>query len=95
MAIAKLTEDSLAPEDNREGAQLSKLNELVDVANGAGVPAPGAFTTLTATGNVAICDGASDLLSFHGATPIAKQTGVVVSAAGIHAALVALGLIGA
>lgn len=33
-------------------------------------------------------------LGFYGATPVAKQTGVAVSAAGIHAALVALGLIG-
>lgn len=32
-------------------------------------------------------------LSFYGATPVAQQTGVAVDAAGIHAALVALGLI--
>lgn len=35
------------------------------------------------------------LLGFYGADPIAKPTGVAVSAAGIHAALVSLGLIGA
>lgn len=34
-------------------------------------------------------------VGFYGTAPIAKQTGVAVSAAGIHAALVALGLIGA
>lgn len=34
-------------------------------------------------------------LGFYGTAPIAKQTGVAVSAAGIHAALVALGLISA
>lgn len=34
-------------------------------------------------------------VGFYGTTPIVKQTGVAVSAAGIHAALVALGLIGA
>lgn len=34
-------------------------------------------------------------LGFYGTTPVAKQTGVAVSAAGIHAALVSLGLIGA
>jgi len=34
-------------------------------------------------------------VGFYGATPIAKQTGVAVSAAGIHAALVNLGLIAA
>jgi hypothetical protein len=38
-------------------------------------------------------DGAS--LGFYGTTPIAKPTGVAVSAAGIHAALVSLGLIAA
>jgi hypothetical protein len=38
-------------------------------------------------------DGAT--VGFYGTTPVAKQTGVAVSAAGIHAALVNLGLIGA
>lgn len=32
-------------------------------------------------------------IGFYGATPVAQQTGVAVSAAGIHAALVSLGLI--
>jgi hypothetical protein len=32
-------------------------------------------------------------VGFYGADPIAKQTGVAVSAGGVHAALVALGLI--
>jgi hypothetical protein len=34
-------------------------------------------------------------LAFFGGTPAAKPTGVAVSAAGIHAALVSLGLISA
>lgn len=34
-------------------------------------------------------------LGFYGSTGVAKQTGVAVSAAAIHAALVALGLIAA
>lgn len=34
-------------------------------------------------------------VGFYNTTPIAKQTGVAVSAAGVHAALVALGLIAA
>jgi hypothetical protein len=38
-------------------------------------------------------DGSS--VGFYGTTPVAKQTGVAVSSAGIHAALVNLGLIGA
>jgi hypothetical protein len=37
--------------------------------------------------------GFTSKLAFYGATPIAQQTGVAVSAAGIHAALVNLGLI--
>lgn len=32
-------------------------------------------------------------VGFYGTAPIAQQTGVAVSAAGVHAALVALGLI--
>jgi len=38
-------------------------------------------------------DGAT--VGFYGTAPIAKQTGVAVTAGGIHAALVALGLIAA
>ena len=37
----------------------------------------------------------TETLGFYGATGVAKQTGVAVSAAGVHAALVALGLISA
>lgn len=36
---------------------------------------------------------ADQKLAFYGITPLAQQTGVAVSAAGIHAALVSLGLI--
>ena len=38
-------------------------------------------------------DGTSAQISFFGATPVAKPTAVPVTAAGIHAALVSLGLI--
>lgn len=38
---------------------------------------------------------ATDKIGFYNATPVAKQTGVAVTAAGIHAALVNLGLISA
>lgn len=44
---------------------------------------------------VVIGQETSQTLGFYGATGVAKQTGVAVSAAGIHAALVALGLISA
>ncbi len=37
--------------------------------------------------------GTNGLVGFYGTTPIAQQTSVPVTAAGIHAALVALGLI--
>ena len=37
----------------------------------------------------------TEVLGFYGATGVAKQTGVAVTAAAIHAALVALGLIAA
>ena len=37
----------------------------------------------------------TETVGFYGATGVAKQTGVAVSAAGVHAALVALGLIAA
>lgn len=40
-------------------------------------------------------NGTSQLMGFFGTAPIAKPTGVAVSAAGIHAALVSLGLIAA
>lgn len=56
------------------------------------------FTVTAAAGNTTI-KGALDhdgtTVGFYGTAPIAKQTGVAVDAAGIHAALVALGLIAA
>lgn len=50
--------------------------------------------TLTVIGNASI-GGAAKNLGFYGATAVAKQTGVAVTAAAIHAALVNLGLIAA
>lgn len=44
---------------------------------------------------VKVGNSTSETLGFYGATGVAKQTGVAVSAAAIHAALVALGLIAA
>ena len=53
----------------------------------------------TATGGnqagVVVGSSTTETLGFYGATGVAKQTGVAVSAAAIHAALVALGLISA
>lgn len=49
---------------------------------------------LYGNGGVRMADTGKNI-GFYGTTPIAKQTGVAVSAAGIHAALVALGLIAA
>lgn len=48
------------------------------------------FNTTTGT---KIGTGTSQKLAFYNATPIAQQTGVAVTAAGVHAALVSLGLI--
>jgi len=45
--------------------------------------------------SIVVMSNASGKLGFHGATAIVKQTGVAVTAAGIHAALVSLGLIAA
>lgn len=47
----------------------------------------------TGTGSGVMVEAAGGRLGFYGTVPIALQTGVAVSAAGIHAALVALGLI--
>jgi hypothetical protein len=47
-----------------------------------------------ATGGTRV-EAAGGKVGFYGTAPIAKQTGVAVTAAGIHAALVALGLISA
>ena len=53
----------------------------------------------TSTGNnasgIRIGETPTQVVGFYGATGVAKQTGVAVSAAAIHAALVALGLISA
>lgn len=48
-----------------------------------------------ATGGVQMGFTAGSKIGFYTTTPIVKQTGVAVSAAGVHAALVALGLIAA
>jgi hypothetical protein len=48
---------------------------------------------LAVTGNAAIGNAGADTVGFYGHAGIAQQTGVAVSTAGIHAALVALGLI--
>lgn len=61
-----------------------------DVTLAAGVDIAAATTTGTK-----IATAADQKLAFFGSTPIVKPTGVAVDAAGIHAALVSLGLIGA
>ena len=44
---------------------------------------------------VVVGSSTAETLGFYGSTGVAKQTGVAVSAAAVHAALVALGLISA
>lgn len=60
------------------------------VANSSGAVAFAGVVTLNGA-----LDHNGTTVGFYGAAPIAKQTGVAVDAASIHAALVALGLIGA
>jgi len=66
-----------------------RINNRHQVIVSAGATAQAALTTFDSAvkviGNV----------GFYGATPVAKQTGVAVTAAGVHAALVNLGLIAA
>lgn len=47
------------------------------------------------TGGAKVANSTTETLGFYGATGVAKQTGVAVTAGAIHAALVALGLIAA
>ena len=47
------------------------------------------------TGGAVVIEYSKNALGFYGATPAAKPSGVAVTAAGVHAALVTLGLIGA
>lgn len=42
-----------------------------------------------------VANATTETVGFYGSTGVAKQTGVAVTAAAIHAALVALGLIAA
>lgn len=65
----------------------------LQVAPAGGVSNNVKNTTVTVV--EAAAGAAGGTLGFYGATPVAKQTGVAVTAAGVHAALVALGLIAA
>jgi hypothetical protein len=81
------------PEHGDPGADLWRyqLNTNgVTTSVGAFVASPDGNTTAFAADTT---NGAQ--VSFYGAAPIAKQTGVAVTAAAIHAALVELGLISA
>jgi hypothetical protein len=69
---------------------LAALDGLWTLTDAAGA------TLVVNTGLAAVRFGATGgSIGFYGTTPIAKQTGVAVDAAGIHAACVALGLFGA
>lgn len=73
------------------GIKYTAWNEI-----GSTVPTINNFTVAlinAPSGGTKIGNSASQTIGFYGTSPIAKQTGVAVSAAGIHAALVALGLI--
>lgn len=84
------------------GATASAVNEITvtnaATGNAPTVAATGGDTDITlklagkGNGGVEV-GGTSGEVGFYGTTPVALQTGVAVSAAGIHAALVNLGLI--
>ena len=96
-AVTKLTSDSIK-EPGPANTLLTKVNELTTLVNnltGDGTAGPVAATTLAVTGSASIGDATTDTVGFYGTTPIAKQTGVAVTIAAVHAALVALGLIAA
>jgi hypothetical protein len=67
------------------GASLTSPVAITDAVGGA-------LVTETANGAVRI-GRTGGTVAFYGTTPIALQTGVAVTAGGVHAALVALGLI--
>lgn len=76
--ITKMTMDSI----KQPGPDNTLMLKINDVAG-----------RLSGTGDAQL-GGAADSLGFYGTTPIAKQTGVAVTVGAVHAALVALGLIG-
>jgi hypothetical protein len=67
---------------------------LQPVIEGVGEANAGLRVRASGTGDVTIGESGNKL-GFYAATPITKPTGVAVNAAGIHAALVSLGLIAA
>jgi hypothetical protein len=61
---------------------------------GGGNATQGSINLATVSGtSIQLADNGTRQLGFFGATPVAKPTSVAVTAAGIHAALVSLGLI--
>lgn len=68
------------------------VNVTTDADTGGDISDSGTRTTRV---NVNLATALHGDVGFYGTAPVAKQTGVAVSAAGIHAALVNLGLIAA
>lgn len=76
------------PTDSPTRLSATALNQPVTIVDGSGNP------ILTVTGTKAVrLGGTGGTIGFYGTAPIALQEGVAVTAGGIHAALVALGLI--
>lgn len=63
-----------------------QFSKHINIADGANISVSSGTGTKIGTTT-------SGKLAFYGATPLAQQTGVAVTAVGIHAALVNLGLI--
>lgn len=85
------TIDSASAIVEGSGAGFSRIGSTTRFNQGQVLFAKG----ISAFGGQCNLGGAADSIGFYGATPVAKQTGVPATAEGIHAALVALGLIGA
>ena len=74
-----------------EAENLDSNGTFINVAGNLKMAA-GTAIAGTATG-FKISNAAAEKIGFYGTAPVAQQTGVAVSAAAIHAALVNLGLI--
>lgn len=88
--------NNLVVSPSATGGNTSVLAEGTDTNVGIVVRPKGSGSLLLQGGSAATKIGVNTTgLGFFGTTPIAKPTGVAVDAAGIHAALVSLGLIAA
>lgn len=75
------------------GTGNANVRATAETVSGTASAAALAIRDTAKAGMEAVVDGTSARMAFNGTTPIAKPTGVAVTAEAIHAALVSLGLI--